>query len=97
MSSAGHIFDMIARMKNNRMKHEERRNRQKKVMESLSDKGHVYDHLNSRNNNEPGNEQVISQIHERMLTKNRKTLMIQFSVLIVVSLIVVFAAIKLIF
>lgn len=97
MSSAGHIFDMIARMKNNRMKHEERRIRQKKVMESLSDKGHVYDHLNSRNNTEPANEQVINKIHESMRTKNRKTLLIQFSVLIIVALIVVFAAIKLIF
>lgn len=97
MSSAGHIFDMIARMKNNRMKHDERRNRQKKVMDSLSGNTHVYDHLNSRNNNEPDNEQVISQIHESMRTKNRKTLLIQFSVLIVVAIIVVFAAIKLIF
>jgi hypothetical protein len=97
MSSAGHIFDMIARMKNNRMKHEERRNRQKKVMDILSDKGHTYNHLNSRNNDEPANGQVISQIHESMLAKNRKTLLIQFSVLIVVAIIVVFAAIKLIF
>jgi hypothetical protein len=53
--------------------------------------------LNSRNNDEPANGQVISQIHESMLAKNRKTLLIQFSVLIVVAIIVVFAAIKLIF
>ena len=97
MSSAGHILDMIARMKNNRMKHDERRNRQKKVMDSLSGNGHIYDHLNYRDTPEPVNEQVIGQIHKTMQAKKRKSLLVQFSVLIVVAIIVVFAAIKLIF
>lgn len=95
MSSAGHIFDMIARMKNNRIKHEERRNRQKKIMDSLSGNGHIYDHLNYRDTDESVNEQVIGQIHKTMQAKNRMTLLIQFSVLIFVVIIVVFAAFKL--
>lgn len=97
MSSAGHVFDMIARMKNNRIKHDERRIRQKKVMESLSAKGHTYDHLNHRDNDEPANVKVIGQIHQHMLAKNRKSMLIQFSVMVVIALIVAFAAIKLIF
>lgn len=97
MSSAGHVFDMIARMKNNRIKHDERRTRQKKVMESLSAKGHAYDHLDFRLNDEPANEQVIGKIHQRMLAKNQKSMLIQFSIMVVIALIVAFAAIKLIF
>jgi hypothetical protein len=97
MSSAGHVFDMIARMKNNRIKHDERRTRQKKVMESLSAKGHAYDHIDFRINDEPANEQVIGKIHRHMLAKNRKALLIQISVMLVVALVIAFVAIKLIF
>ena len=97
MSSAGHIFDMIARMKNNRMKHDERRNRQKKVMESFSGNGQIYDHLKYRDTHEPANEQVIGQIHKRMQKKNRINLLFQFSLLLIVAIIAVFVSVKLIF
>lgn len=96
MSSAGHIFDMIARMKNNRMKHDERRNRQKKVMESLSDKGHVYDHLNYKAQPEQNNKQVVSHVYQEMAAKNRRALLIELSVLAVVALAVCFWVIHLI-
>ena len=95
MSSAGHIFDMIARMKNNRMKHDERRNRQKKVMESLSDKGNLYNHLNYKSQTEQVNKQVASQIYREMAAKNRRALLIELSVLAVVTLAVCLWIIKL--
>lgn len=95
MSSAGHIFDMIARMKNNRMKHDERRNRQKKVMESLSDKAHVYDHVTNDYVSEPLNEAAISQIHQDSVRQKRKFMITQLIILTVALFLVTWLMVQL--
>jgi hypothetical protein len=95
MSSAGHVFDMIARMKNNRMKHDERRNRQKKVMDSLSDKANVYDHVNNDFAAEPMNEAAISQIHQNSARQKRKYMMTQIIILTIALFLVTWFMVRL--